>query len=66
MIHSAVLGSLELFFGVLIEHIMLEIFHFGFVQHPSSSFTSHRLQYCNELTRKLKASGIRAEVCKLI
>ncbi|KAL7216389.1 hypothetical protein ACSBR1_028352 [Camellia fascicularis] len=67
MIHRAVLGSLERFFGVLIEHYAGD---FPLWLCPTQArvlpVTDSQLQYCNELTRKLKASGIGAEVRKLI
>ncbi|KAJ8568579.1 hypothetical protein K7X08_028112 [Anisodus acutangulus] len=64
MIHRAVLGSLERFFGVLIENyagdfpLWLSPIHARVLP-----VTDAQLQYCNEVGKKLKASGIRVEVC---
>ncbi|XP_052178238.1 threonine--tRNA ligase, chloroplastic/mitochondrial 2 [Diospyros lotus] len=64
MIHRAVLGSLERFFGVLIEHYAGDFpLWLSPVQARVLPVTDTQLEYCNEVTRKLKANGIRAEVC---
>ncbi|CAL5336313.1 unnamed protein product [Camellia sinensis] len=79
MIHRAVLGSLERFFGVLIEHyagdfplwlcpIQARVLPVTDTQSLSMRATTSckimpKLEYCNQVTSKLKASGIRAEVC---
>ncbi|XP_051114695.1 threonine--tRNA ligase, chloroplastic/mitochondrial 2 [Andrographis paniculata] len=64
MIHRAVLGSLERFFGVLIEHYAGDFpLWLSPVQARVLPVTDTQLEYCNEVTKKLRASGIRAEVC---
>ncbi|CAN1288851.1 Threonine--tRNA ligase, chloroplastic/mitochondrial 2 [Linum perenne] len=54
MIHRAVLGSLERFFGVLIEHYAGD---FPLWLAPV------QLEYCRKITSELKQNGIRAELC---
>ncbi|CAA6670851.1 unnamed protein product [Spirodela intermedia] len=77
MIHRAILGSLERFFGVLIEHYAGD-FPFGFLPpkpafspSPTTRFllSSNRhhpciVDYCNEVLSQLKSSGVRAELCQ--
>lgn len=64
MIHRAVLGSLERFFGVLIENYAGDFpIWLSPIQARVLPVTDAQLQYCNEVSKKLKASGIRAEVC---
>ncbi|KAK2648544.1 hypothetical protein Ddye_016033 [Dipteronia dyeriana] len=64
MIHRAVLGSLERFFGVLIEHYAGDFpLWLSPIQARILPVTDTQLEYCNEVTRKLKNNGIRAEVC---
>lgn len=64
MIHRAVLGSLERFFGVLIENYAGDFpLWLSPIQARVLPVTDAQLQYCNEVGKKLKASGIRAEVC---
>ncbi|XP_050383648.1 threonine--tRNA ligase, chloroplastic/mitochondrial 2 [Argentina anserina] len=64
MIHRAVLGSLERFFGVLIEHYAGDFpLWLSPVQAHVLPVTDTQLDYCKELTNKLKASGIRGELC---
>ncbi|KAK3016112.1 hypothetical protein RJ639_006146 [Escallonia herrerae] len=64
MIHRAVLGSLERFFGVLIEHYAGDFpLWLSPIQARVLPVTDTQLEYCNEVTRRMKASGIRAEVC---
>ncbi|KAI8558134.1 hypothetical protein RHMOL_Rhmol04G0065900 [Rhododendron molle] len=64
MIHRAVLGSLERFFGVLIEHYAGDFpLWLCPIQARVLPVTDTQLDYCKEVTSKLKASGIRAEVC---
>ncbi|KAL2942429.1 Threonine--tRNA ligase chloroplastic/mitochondrial 2 [Bienertia sinuspersici] len=64
MIHRAVLGSLERFFGVLIEHYAGD---FPLWLSPEQArvlpVTDSQLGYCYEVASILKANGIRAEVC---
>ncbi|XP_024978887.1 threonine--tRNA ligase, chloroplastic/mitochondrial 2 [Cynara cardunculus var. scolymus] len=64
MIHRAVLGSLERFFGVLIEHYAGDFpLWLSPIQARILPVTDRQLEYCNEITEKMKASGIRAELC---
>ncbi|GMN27807.1 hypothetical protein TIFTF001_001803 [Ficus carica] len=64
MIHRAVLGSLERFFGVLIEHYAGDFpLWLSPVQARVLPVTDTQLEFCNEAAKKLKANGIRAEVC---
>lgn len=64
MIHRAVLGSLERFFGVLIEHYAGDFpLWLSPVQARVLPVTDNQLEYCNEVTNKLKVNGIRTEVC---
>ncbi|CAN4103646.1 unnamed protein product [Withania somnifera] len=64
MIHRAVLGSLERFFGVLIENYAGDFpLWLCPIQARVLPVTDAQFQYCNEVGKKLKASGIRAEVC---
>ncbi|XP_024032080.1 threonine--tRNA ligase, chloroplastic/mitochondrial 2 [Morus notabilis] len=64
MIHRAVLGSLERFFGVLIEHYAGDFpLWLSPIQARVLPVTDTQLEYCNEVAKKLKANGIRAEVC---
>nr|XP_016487928.1 PREDICTED: threonine--tRNA ligase, chloroplastic/mitochondrial 2-like [Nicotiana tabacum] len=64
MIHRAVLGSLERFFGVLIENYAGDFpLWLSPIQARVLPVTDAQLQYCNEVGKKLKASGIRVEVC---
>uniref|UniRef100_A0A7C9CR24 threonine--tRNA ligase n=1 Tax=Opuntia streptacantha TaxID=393608 RepID=A0A7C9CR24_OPUST len=64
MIHRAVLGSLERFFGVLIEHYAGDFpLWLSPVQARVLPVTDTQLPFCCEVVNKLKANGIRAEVC---
>ncbi|XP_074272908.1 threonine--tRNA ligase, chloroplastic/mitochondrial 2 [Silene latifolia] len=64
MIHRAVLGSLERFFGVLIEHYAGDFpLWLSPVQARVLPVTDTQLEYCNEVVEELKANGVRAEVC---
>lgn len=64
MIHRAVLGSLERFFGVLIEHYAGDFpLWLSPVQTRILPVTDAQLEYCKEVTSKLKNAGIRAEHC---
>uniref|UniRef100_M0WZI9 threonine--tRNA ligase n=1 Tax=Hordeum vulgare subsp. vulgare TaxID=112509 RepID=M0WZI9_HORVV len=64
MIHRAILGSLERFFGILIENYAGD---FPLWLAPTQArilpVTNNELQYCNEVASELKSRGIRAEVC---
>ncbi|KAL3572986.1 hypothetical protein D5086_026890 [Populus alba] len=65
MIHRAVLGSLERFFGVLIEHYAGDFpLWLSPVQVRILPVTDTQLEYCKEVMSKLKGNGIRAEVCQ--
>ncbi|XP_026392824.1 threonine--tRNA ligase, chloroplastic/mitochondrial 2-like [Papaver somniferum] len=64
MIHRAVLGSLERFFGVLIEHYAGDFpLWLSPIQACLLPVTDTQLEYCNEVVKRLKSSNIRAEVC---
>jgi threonyl-tRNA synthetase len=64
MIHRAILGSLERFFGVLIEHYAGDFpLWLAPIQARILPVTDNELQYCNEVASELKSKGIRAEVC---
>ncbi|PON77125.1 Threonine-tRNA ligase, class IIa [Trema orientale] len=64
MIHRAVLGSLERFFGVLIEHYAGDFpLWLSPIQARVLPVTDSQLEYCNEVANKLRSNGIRAEVC---
>ncbi|KAM7275559.1 hypothetical protein ACFE04_017425 [Oxalis oulophora] len=63
MIHRAVFGSLERFFGVLIENYAGDFpLWLSPVQARILPVTDTQLEYCNELTKRLKSNGIRAEI----
>ncbi|CAN6571476.1 unnamed protein product [Malus baccata var. baccata] len=65
MIHRAVLGSLERFFGVVIEHYAGDFpLWLSPVQAHVLPVTDSQLDYCKEVTNKLKANGIRGELCQ--
>ncbi|XP_074322815.1 threonine--tRNA ligase, chloroplastic/mitochondrial 2-like [Apium graveolens] len=75
MIHRAVLGSLERFFRVLIEHYagdfplwispiqarILPVTDIYISIRRGCAFL--QLDYCKEVTRKMKANSIQAKVC---
>ncbi|GJV98885.1 threonine--tRNA ligase, chloroplastic/mitochondrial 2 [Tanacetum coccineum] len=64
MIHRAVLGSIERFFGVLIENYAGDFpLWLSPIQARILPVTDTQLEYCKDLTAKMKASGIRAELC---
>ncbi|KAJ0533489.1 putative threonine--tRNA ligase [Helianthus annuus] len=64
MIHRTVLGSLERFFGVLIEHYASDFpLWLSPIQARILPVTDTQLEYCKDLTEKMKASGIRVELC---
>ncbi|CAN7012122.1 unnamed protein product [Brassica rapa subsp. trilocularis] len=64
MIHRAVLGSLERFFGVLIEHYAGDFpLWLSPVQVRVLPVTDNQLEFCKEVSKKLKACGVRAELC---
>lgn len=63
MVHRALLGSLERFFGIFVEH-----FAGAFpvwltpVQAMLIPITDRHIEYCEKVQKQLKAAGIRAEV----
>lgn len=63
IIHQAILGSLERFFGILLEHVKG---HFPFWLCPTQikviPITEGQMQYAQTITQKLKALGIRCEI----
>ncbi|RWR96017.1 threonine--tRNA ligase, chloroplastic/mitochondrial 2 [Cinnamomum micranthum f. kanehirae] len=64
MIHRAVLGSIERFFGVLIEHYAGDFpLWIAPIQARILPVTDTELNYCNAVVTRLGAEGIRAEVC---
>ncbi|KAG7583441.1 Aminoacyl-tRNA synthetase class II [Arabidopsis suecica] len=64
MIHRAVLGSLERFFGVLIEHYAGDFpLWLSPVQVRVLPVTDNQLEFCKEVSKKLRACGVRAELC---
>jgi threonyl-tRNA synthetase len=63
MIHRALLGSLERFFGILIEHYAGAFpVWISPVQAMIIPIADRHLDYSNEVLVQLKASGIRAEL----
>ncbi|CAD5172733.1 unnamed protein product [Musa acuminata subsp. malaccensis] len=64
MIHRAVLGSLERFFGVLIEHYAGDFpLWISPIQARVLPVTDTEVKYCTEVVSKLNSIGIRAELC---
>jgi threonyl-tRNA synthetase len=62
MIHRALFGSLERFFGILIEHYAGAFpLWLAPVQAIVMNITDKQLEYGSEVAAKLKAAGIRAE-----
>ncbi|KAJ6818616.1 threonine--tRNA ligase, chloroplastic/mitochondrial 2 [Iris pallida] len=65
MIHRAILGSLERFFGVLIEHYAGDFpLWISPIQARVLPVTDTEVKYCKEVVLKLKSKGIRAELCQ--
>ena len=63
MIHRAVLGSLERFFGVFLEHVAGAFpFWLAPVQCRLIPITEAHVEYCKEFGKKLKQNGIRFEL----
>ncbi len=63
MIHRAVLGSIERFMGVIIEHFAGAFpFWLAPVQAVVVPVANDHLPYCRELLAALKSQGIRAEL----
>ncbi|KAK1274408.1 hypothetical protein QJS04_geneDACA022687 [Acorus gramineus] len=64
MIHRAVLGSLERFFGVLIEHYAGDFpLWISPIQARVLPVTDTQMNYCREVVARLKENDIRAELC---
>ncbi|XP_020082504.1 threonine--tRNA ligase, chloroplastic/mitochondrial 2 [Ananas comosus] len=64
MVHRAVLGSLERFFGVLIEHYAGDFpLWISPMQARVLPVTDNEVNYCDEVVSKLQSHGIRAELC---
>jgi threonyl-tRNA synthetase len=62
MIHRALLGSLERFFGILVEHYGGAFpLWLSPVQAVVLTVTDAQIPYAEEVTRKLVAAGLRAE-----
>jgi threonyl-tRNA synthetase len=63
MIHRAILGSVERFLGVLIEHLggAFPVW-LAPVQATLIPIADRHNDYCNEVAAKLRAAGLRAEV----
>lgn len=63
MVHRALLGSMERFFGVLIEHYAGAFpVWLSPVQAVLIPITDDQIDYCQGLAKRLKAANIRAEV----
>ncbi len=63
MVHRALLGSLERFFGVLIEHYAGAFpFWLAPVQIKIMNISDEQADYCEELAKKLKSEGFRVEL----
>jgi threonyl-tRNA synthetase len=63
VIHKAVLGSLERFLGVLIEHVAGAFpFWLAPVQCRLIPITDAHIPYCEEMGKRLRALGIRFEI----
>ncbi|MDR1195289.1 MAG: threonine--tRNA ligase [Endomicrobium sp.] len=61
MIHRALMGSLERFIGVLLEHYAGALpLWLSPVQAVIANINENQLEYCKELLAKLKKEGIRA------
>ena len=61
MLHRAILGSLERFIGILIEHYAGAMpVWLAPVQVVVASITEHQARYASEIERALKAAGVRA------
>ncbi len=62
MIHRALMGSLERFIGILIEHYAGAFpLWFAPVQARIMNITDDQLDYCQEVYAKLKKAGVRIE-----
>ncbi len=62
MVHRALLGSLERFFGVLVEHYAGAFpFWIAPTQIKVLNISDDQLDYCKQLVKKLKGKGFRVE-----
>jgi threonyl-tRNA synthetase len=63
MIHRALMGSVERFFGVLVEHYggAFPVW-LAPVQATLIPIADRHLDYCHQVVKQLKAAGLRAEV----
>ena len=63
MVHRALLGSLERFFGVLIEHYSGAFpLWLAPVQVSVLMISDSQKKYCDELVEKLRGAGLRVEL----
>ena len=63
MVHRALLGSMERFFGILIEHYAGAFpVWLSPVQVALIPIADRHVAYCDDVTRRLKAAGLRVEV----
>jgi threonyl-tRNA synthetase len=63
MVHRALFGSVERFFGILIEHYAGAFpLWLAPVQVEVMAITDRQVEYAKEITRKLKDAGIRAHL----
>ncbi|MBI2606697.1 MAG: threonine--tRNA ligase [Deltaproteobacteria bacterium] len=63
MVHRAILGSIERFMGVLVEHYAGAFpFWLAPVQCVLAPIAAEHARYCHEFARELRAAGVRAEV----
>ena len=63
VIHRAMLGSMERFLGVLIEHLSADFpLWLAPVQSIIIPITDKHNEYCNSINLKLKDAGVRSEV----
>lgn len=63
MLHRAILGSLERFIGVLIEHHAGNLpFWLAPIQAIVLNISEKQTEYCKEIYQKLKEAGLRTEI----
>jgi len=63
MIHRALYGSLERFFGILVEHFKGRFpFWLAPVQARVLSITDHQQKYAQDIVKKLSENGLRVEL----
>eukprot|EP00246_Nothoceros_aenigmaticus_P011366 TRINITY_DN3058_c0_g1_i1.p1 TRINITY_DN3058_c0_g1~~TRINITY_DN3058_c0_g1_i1.p1 ORF type:complete len:663 (-),score=115.88 TRINITY_DN3058_c0_g1_i1:290-2137(-) len=64
MIHRAILGSVERFFGILVENYAGDFpLWLAPVQVRLLPVTDNEVEYCREVVKKLQLADIRAEIC---